>query len=74
MAKCETCGKEYGKAFEVIALGKSRLSIASNVRSMRWRPSVRTAGVKQSVIIERNEERFLLRHCPSEGRELKIRA
>ena len=67
MARCETCEKEYGKAFEVIALGKSRLSIASNVRSMWWHPSVRTAGVKQSVIIERNEERSFATPLPFRG-------
>lgn len=37
MAKCDGCGNEYDKSFQVMALGKPILLIASNARSTHLR-------------------------------------
>ena len=38
MARCETCGNDYDKSFQVMKDGQSAHTTASNARSMLWLP------------------------------------
>ena len=50
MAKCDVCGNEYDKAFEIIKEARAVHSIVSNVRFMQWHPRARTVDVRSSVM------------------------
>jgi len=53
MSRCETCGNEYDKAFEIKLQGQSHIFDSSNAPSMRWRWNARTAAVKLSATVSR---------------------
>ncbi len=46
MAKCEVCGNEYDKSFEVIAAGARHTFDSLSVRSRRWLRSANTANAE----------------------------
>jgi hypothetical protein len=46
MARCETCGNDYDKAFEIILAGESHYLTALNVQFTYWRQSARIAVVR----------------------------
>jgi hypothetical protein len=58
MAKCEHCGNEYDKTFEVTFKEKSTSSTASSARSTLLRPNVITAGAKSSATVWKTAAKF----------------
>ncbi len=51
MARCEVCGNEYDKSFEVVMSRESHVFDSSNVLSMRWHPRAHLAAAKLSDMV-----------------------
>ena len=45
MAKCQTCGNDYDKTFQILVAGEAHTSIVSNAPSRRSRQHVKNAVV-----------------------------
>jgi hypothetical protein len=75
MTKCETCGNDYDKAFEVIAARKSHTfdSFACAIHTVA--PTCAHCGCQiAGYDVKQRGKIFCWAPCASEGRELKDRA
>jgi hypothetical protein len=46
MGRCETCGNEYDKAFEITLAGQSHVFDSLSVQFTHWRRNVRIVAVR----------------------------
>ena len=68
MARCETCGNEYDKAFEIIAAGESHIFDSFECAIQAMAPECAHCGCK--VIghgVEDNENFYCCAHCANES-------
>jgi hypothetical protein len=68
MARCETCGNEYDKAFEIIAAGESHMFDSFECAIQAMAPECSHCGCK--VIghgIETGESFYCCAHCASQA-------